>query len=181
MSPAVGQIVNFLGTLQNEGLARRRFRPSTPIWHNDRTALPLAEDKAVAGIVQAGTPAQPYYTNSSQLPVGFTDDPFEALERQEALQAKYTGGTVPHPTWRAHQQRRGLPRTGQTRALQLPLPHHRHADCFSIRPTHGYLAGEHRFCPDLRRRAPGREGAGSRKRRKRRFFLSLEGEGGRVR
>ena len=38
----------------------------------------------------------PYYTNSSQLPVGFTDDPFEALERQEPLQKKYTGGTVLH-------------------------------------------------------------------------------------
>ena len=48
-------------------------------------------------ILQAGTPAQPYYTNSSQLPVGFTDDPFEALQRQESLQTKYTGGTV--RTW----------------------------------------------------------------------------------
>ncbi|MBP8054175.1 MAG: ribonucleoside triphosphate reductase, partial [Burkholderiaceae bacterium] len=47
-------------------------------------------------ILQAGTPAQPYYTNSSQLPVGFTDDPFEALQRQESLQTKYTGGTVLH-------------------------------------------------------------------------------------
>ncbi|MFN7609292.1 MAG: ribonucleoside triphosphate reductase, partial [Ralstonia sp.] len=48
------------------------------------------------GILQAGTTAQPYYTNSSQLPVGYTDDPFEALARQEALQSKYTGGTVLH-------------------------------------------------------------------------------------
>ena len=47
-------------------------------------------------ILQAGTAETPYYTNSSQLPVGFTDDPFEALERQEELQAKYTGGTVLH-------------------------------------------------------------------------------------
>ena len=45
-------------------------------------------------ILQAGTPEMPYYTNSSQLPVGFTDDPFEALTRQEELQTKYTGGTV---------------------------------------------------------------------------------------
>lgn len=47
-------------------------------------------------ILQAGMGANPYYTNSSQLPVGFTDDPFEALERQEELQRKYTGGTVLH-------------------------------------------------------------------------------------
>ena len=46
-------------------------------------------------ILQAGTDA-PYYTNSSQLPVGFTDDPFEAMARQEPLQSKYTGGTVLH-------------------------------------------------------------------------------------
>lgn len=47
--------------------------------------------KRFSDILQAGTADKPYYTNSSQLPVGFTDDPFEALERQEALQAKYTG------------------------------------------------------------------------------------------
>jgi len=52
--------------------------------------------KRFPGILQAGFPDKPYYTNSSQLPVGFTDDPFEALERQEDLQAKYTGGTVLH-------------------------------------------------------------------------------------
>ncbi|WP_305034207.1 anaerobic ribonucleoside-triphosphate reductase, partial [Paracoccus sp. FO-3] len=52
--------------------------------------------KRFPGILQAGTEHEPYYTNSSQLPVGFTDDPFEALERQEALQRKYTGGTVLH-------------------------------------------------------------------------------------
>src|SRR5690606_14659275 len=52
--------------------------------------------KRFPGILQAGTETNPYYTNSSQLPVGFTDDPFEALERQEELQTKYTGGTVLH-------------------------------------------------------------------------------------
>src|SRR5690554_1014353 len=55
------------------------------------------EDRArYADIIQAGTDDNPYYTNSSQLPVGFTADPFEALERQEELQGKYTGGTVLH-------------------------------------------------------------------------------------
>src|SRR4029078_3698264 len=48
------------------------------------------------GILQAGTDDHPYYTNSSQLPVGFTEDPFEALERQDELQTRYTGGTVLH-------------------------------------------------------------------------------------
>ena len=54
------------------------------------------DKKRWPAILQAGTAEQPYYTNSSQLPVGFTDDPFEALMRQEALQSKYTGGTVLH-------------------------------------------------------------------------------------
>ncbi|HBC69611.1 MAG TPA: ribonucleoside triphosphate reductase, partial [Sutterella sp.] len=54
------------------------------------------DKKRFPDIIQAGTESNPYYTNSSQLPVGFTDDPFEALERQEDLQRKYTGGTVLH-------------------------------------------------------------------------------------
>ena len=54
------------------------------------------DKKRFPQILQAGTPSNPYYTNSSQLPVNFTDDPFEALERQDDLQRKYTGGTVLH-------------------------------------------------------------------------------------
>ncbi|MCP4041624.1 MAG: ribonucleoside triphosphate reductase, partial [Gammaproteobacteria bacterium] len=54
------------------------------------------DKKRFTGIIQAGSEERPYYTNSSQLPVGFTDDPFEALDRQDDLQKKYTGGTVLH-------------------------------------------------------------------------------------
>ena len=50
------------------------------------------DKKRFPDIIQAGTPSNPYYTNSSQLPVGYTDDPFEALELQDDLQRKYTGG-----------------------------------------------------------------------------------------
>ncbi len=52
------------------------------------------DKKRYPDIIQAGTPNRPYYTNSSQLPVGFTDDPFEALELQDELQTKYTGGCI---------------------------------------------------------------------------------------
>ncbi len=55
-----------------------------------------ADRKHFPAILQAGTADKPYYTNSSQLPVGHTDDPFAALEHQEALQAKYTGATHCH-------------------------------------------------------------------------------------
>ena len=98
--------------------------------------------------MQAGTPAQPYYTNSSQLPVGFTDDPFEALERQEALQAKYTGGTVLHLYMGERISSGAACRELVKRALtNFRLPYITITPTFSICPTHGYLEGEHRFCP----------------------------------
>lgn len=98
-------------------------------------------------ILQAGTPENPYYTNSSQLPVGFTDDPFEALERQDELQRKYTGGTVLH-LYMAERVSSGeackqLVRRALTR---FRLPYLTITPTFSICPSHGYLAGEHPTC-----------------------------------
>ncbi|WP_337244564.1 ribonucleoside triphosphate reductase [Luteimonas sp. gir] len=99
-------------------------------------------------ILQAGTDAQPYYTNSSQLPVGFTDDPFEALERQEALQSRYTGGTVLHLYMGERLSSGDACRDLVRRALsRFRLPYVTVTPTFSICPTHGYLAGEHPFCP----------------------------------
>ncbi len=99
-------------------------------------------------ILQAGTDEQPYYTNSSQLPVGFTDDPFEALERQEPLQTKYTGGTVLHLYMGERISSGAACRTLVQRALtRFRLPYITITPTFSICPTHGYLSGEHRFCP----------------------------------
>ena len=99
-------------------------------------------------ILQAGTPAQPYYTNSSQLPVGFTDDPFEALQRQESLQTKYTGGTVLHLYMGERLSSGTACRELVKRALtRFRLPYITVTPTFSICPQHGYLAGEHPFCP----------------------------------
>ncbi|WP_284620467.1 ribonucleoside triphosphate reductase [Aquabacterium humicola] len=99
-------------------------------------------------ILQAGTPAQPYYTNSSQLPVGFTDDPFEALERQDELQRKYTGGTVLHLYMSEPLSSADACRRLVQRALsRFRLPYITVTPTFSICPTHGYLAGQHEFCP----------------------------------
>ena len=99
-------------------------------------------------ILQAGTPEQSYYTNSSQLPVGFTDDPFEALSRQEALQSRSTGGTVLHlymgERLSSGEACRELVRRALTR---FRLPYITVTPTFSICPVHGYLAGEHAFCP----------------------------------
>jgi ribonucleoside-triphosphate reductase len=99
-------------------------------------------------ILQAGTKEMPYYTNSSQLPVGFTDDPFEALGRQEELQTKYTGGTVLHLYMNERLSSVHACKTLVRRSLErFRLPYVTVTPTFSICPHHGYLAGEHEFCP----------------------------------
>ncbi|TKD22871.1 ribonucleoside triphosphate reductase [Rhodobacter capsulatus] len=104
--------------------------------------------KRFPDILQAGSPEQPYYTNSSQLPVGFTDDPFEALAHQEALQAKYTGGTVLHLYMGSRISSAEACRKLVRRALtNFRLPYITVTPTFSICPKHGYIAGEHEFCP----------------------------------
>ncbi len=104
--------------------------------------------KRFPDIIQAGTPEAPYYTNSSQLPVGFTDDPFQALELPEELQRKYTGGTVFHlylgePLSSASACRRLVRRILEN----YRIPYLTVTPTFSICPKHGYLAGEHPLCP----------------------------------
>lgn len=99
-------------------------------------------------IIQAGTKDAPYYTNSSQLPVGYTDDPFQALEEQVELQGKYTGGTVLHlymgEAVNSAESCKNLVR----RALaNFKLPYITVTPTFSICPVHGYLSGEHFDCP----------------------------------
>lgn len=98
-------------------------------------------------IVQAGTAANPYYTNSSQLPVGFTDDPFEALDRQDELQTKYTGGTVLHLYMSEKLSTAAACRELVKRSLSTHrLPYITVTPTFSICPNHGYLIGEHQTC-----------------------------------
>jgi ribonucleoside-triphosphate reductase len=96
--------------------------------------------------VQLGT--APYYTNSSQLPVGFTDDIFEALDLQDNLQTKYTGGTVFH-TFVGESQ---LPPESVKQLVKMvcnnfKLPYFTLSPTFSICPEHGYIYGEHKKCP----------------------------------
>lgn len=99
-------------------------------------------------ILHAGPASHPYYTNSTQLPVGMTDDPFEALIRQDELQCQYTGGTVLHlymdEALSSAQACRQLVRKALS---QFRLPYLTITPTFSICPTHGYLKGRHEFCP----------------------------------
>jgi len=113
-----------------------------------------ADKKRYADIVVANEKAYqeknaaPYYTNSTQLPVNFSDDIFEALDLQDDLQTRYTGGTVLHGFVGER-----LPSAKATRDLvkkiaeNYRLPYYTITPTFSICPIHGYLAGEHQFCP----------------------------------
>ncbi|GAB2882598.1 ribonucleoside triphosphate reductase [Microbulbifer echini] len=104
--------------------------------------------KRYEDIIQAGSVEAPYYTNSSQLPVGFTDDPFDALSRQESLQSRYTGGTVLHLYLGEQLPDADSCRRLLRRALEnYRLPYITVTPSFSICPVHGYLSGEHAFCP----------------------------------
>lgn len=104
--------------------------------------------KRFADIRQAGSAEAPYYTNSSQLPVGFTDDPFEALALQDELQTKYTGGTVLHLYMAEQISSTQACKNLVRKALgRFRLPYLTVTPTFSICPVHGYLSGEHEFCP----------------------------------
>ncbi|NMW64019.1 ribonucleoside triphosphate reductase [Mobiluncus mulieris] len=99
-------------------------------------------------IIQAGTKDNPYYTNSSQLPVGFTNDPFLAEELQEELQTKYTGGTVLHLYMgEAVSSTQACKQLVKRSLTTWRTPYITITPTFSICPSHGYLSGEHFTCP----------------------------------
>ena len=89
----------------------------------------------------------PYYTNSSQLPVNFTDDLFEALELQDKLQTMYTGGTVFHGFVGEQLEKEGVKQLVKKIAESFHMPYFTLTPTFSICPIHGYLSGEWKFCP----------------------------------
>ena len=103
--------------------------------------------KRYPGILQAGTDTNPYYTNSSQVPVAYTDDPFEAQEMQEELQTKYTGGTVLHLYMNEQiSSARACKELVRRSLTAFRTPYITVTPTFSICPTHGYLVGEHLTC-----------------------------------
>ncbi len=104
--------------------------------------------KRYPDILHAGTDEKPYYTNSSQLPVNFTNDAFEALTLQDELQRKYTGGTVLHLYMNERISSAEVCGKLVKKVLEnFRLPYFTITPTFSICPKHGYLNGEHKFCP----------------------------------
>lgn len=110
------------------------------------------DKKRFADILQAGTPDAPYYTNSSQIPVGYTDDPFKALTLQETLQGKYTGGTVFHLYMGERlTDAETCKKLVQKTLKQFRIPYITVTPVFSICPKHGYIVGEHKYCSECDR------------------------------
>jgi len=114
-----------------------------------------ADKEKYPEIVTSGTKEVPYYTNSSQLPVGHTDDIFKALELQNDLQIKYTGGTVLHIFLG---EKVADPNQAKNLVKKIfdnySLPYITLTPTFSICPVHGYLSGEHFECPQCTIKQP---------------------------
>jgi ribonucleoside-triphosphate reductase len=108
------------------------------------------DKKEYPDIITSGE-EEPYYTNSTQLPVDATTDVFEALENQDELQAKYTGGTVLHIFLGESIDDIGTCKTLVRKVAEnYTLPYFTITPTFSICPVHGYIRGEHHVCPEAR-------------------------------
>lgn len=106
------------------------------------------DQKRFPEIIQAGSPEAPFYTNSSQIPVGYTSDVFEALELQNDLQTRYTGGTVFHAYMNERVSNADSCKNLVKKILsKYRIPYLTITPTFSICPNHGYLDGEFEFCP----------------------------------
>lgn len=105
-------------------------------------------DIIVANEAEYAKGAEPFYTNSSHLPVNYTDDIIETLQLQDSLQTKYTGGTVIHVFLgeRIHDAR-AVPQLVRKICQQFKLPYFTLTPTFSVCPSHGYVSGEHPLCP----------------------------------
>lgn len=132
-----GNIYNLEAT-PGEGTAYKFAR-------NDKTKfgrIIVANERAVRN-----QEAKPFYTNSTQLPVDYTVDLFEALELQDPLQTKYTGGTVFHAFIGERLNKDAAKKIVRKIAYNFSLPYFTLSPTFSVCPKHGYISGEHHFCP----------------------------------
>ncbi len=106
------------------------------------------DKKRFDDIIQAGDGEQIYYTNSTQLPASYTDDPYEALTLQDELQCKYTGGTVLHLYMRERLVSADSCRAFVKKVIEnFRLPYVTVTPVFSICQKHGYISGEYEYCP----------------------------------
>jgi len=109
-------------------------------------------DRRRFGTIKDANPvedAKPYYTNSTQLPVNFSDDVFEVLDLQDDIQTRYTGGTVLHVfSGEAQADANAVKNFVRKVCNQYHMPYFTYSPTFSVCPEHGYHAGEHPECPE---------------------------------
>jgi len=106
------------------------------------------DKKRYPEILQAGSGENIYYTNSSQLPANYTDDPFEALDLQDDLQCSYTGGTVLHLYMKERiSSSEACRKMIKNVITNYRMPYITLTPVFSVCEKHGYISGEHEFCP----------------------------------
>ena len=116
--------------------------------------LANADKKRYPDIITAGSESVPYYTNSSQLPVGYTDDIFEMMELQDELQSLYTGGTVQHLYIGERIEDIAVCKNLIKKIFsKYKMPYISITPTFSICNQHGYMAGEHFTCPECGEKA----------------------------
>ncbi|MDP2172807.1 MAG: ribonucleoside triphosphate reductase [Candidatus Cloacimonadaceae bacterium] len=116
--------------------------------------LAILDKKYHPDIISANSKGDtPFYTNSTQLPVNFSDDIFEVLDLQDELQTKYTGGTVLHIFGGERiEHGRSIKQLVQIICNKYRLPYFTFSPTFSICPQHGYLIGEQELCPTCHKR-----------------------------
>lgn len=110
-------------------------------------SLALKDKELFPDIITSGTEDTPYYTNSTQLPVNYTDDPIELAQLQEPVQVLYTGGTVVHFFLGERISGEAAKNFVKLIFNNFRIPYITLTPTFSICPKHGYIAGEHEFCP----------------------------------
>jgi ribonucleoside-triphosphate reductase len=115
----------------------------------ESTSYRLAKhDKEQYPLIITAGDRDPYYTNSTQLPVMETEDIFDALDLQEELQTAYTGGTVFHAfLGESIEDWRTCRTLVKSIACNYRIPYYTISPTFSVCPVHGYLRGEHFYCP----------------------------------
>jgi len=117
--------------------------------------LALKDKELYPDIITAGTRKVPYYTNSTQLPVNYTSDIFEALELQDEIQCRYNGGTVLHLfVGEKISDTEIIKKLIKKIFENFRMPYITFTPTFSICPTHGYISGEHFYCPQCAIKQP---------------------------
>jgi len=136
-----------------EGTSYRLARLDKAKFPEIRVANELAYNQGVRSDITEDRKIEPFYTNSSQLPVNYTDDVFEVLDIQDPIQTKYTGGTVIHIFCGEQiNEIESMKNLVKKICSNYHLPYFTFSPTFSVCQSHGYISGHHETCPHCQER-----------------------------